>query len=536
MLLKVLIVDDEVLVRNDLRTLIDWESQGFFMCGEANNGANAIHMIEKLTPSIVIFDINMPVLDGVALSKYISEHFKHIKMIIISSYDNYDYVRETMKNGAIDYLLKHRINSTTLIAALEKAKMELLNEEREKVENERNEKKWGELGPVAQQKYVKEFLLGINENVQEVYEYFDMIEFKIKNRSFIVVVMQISNFLVLTEKYSDKEKSLLFRAVIDLSNQVLEEPIQGIVIHIDEGRFAIILSFNSIRSENNLNTIIHSILDKIAENIKRYIGIKVILGTSEPYFNFVDLPKAYRQARKRPEELLADLGNGEGNNSIPIVTLTIGQEKNLLAALENINYDDASEVINQIFIELNKSGNNPKAIQFCINELINIAYRAALKLKIDSEYINDLESSLRDRLNKSGTVGEMSKSINELYFKLIDSINKNKIKHYSKYVEKTMQYIQNNYYQQISLDEAAKAIAINSSYLSHIFKEELGKGFSEYLNYIRVQAAKKLILKDSMTVKSIYSEVGFNNYNYFFKVFKDIEGITPVEFSKKHMS
>ena len=107
---KVLIVDDDVFARSNLKSLIDWEKNGFTIVGEASNGSNAIQLIENEQPDIVITDISMPVMDGISLIGYIEQKYSATKVIAISGYNDFDYVRQSMKKGAVDYILKHKLN------------------------------------------------------------------------------------------------------------------------------------------------------------------------------------------------------------------------------------------------------------------------------------------------------------------------------------------------------------------------------------------------------------------------------------------
>ena len=92
-MIKVLIVDDEYIMRQGLKYMIDWEQEGFTICGEATNGNEALRMIEELQPHIVISDIVMPVLDGVDFSELVHKMYPQIQIIILSGYDKFDYVK-----------------------------------------------------------------------------------------------------------------------------------------------------------------------------------------------------------------------------------------------------------------------------------------------------------------------------------------------------------------------------------------------------------------------------------------------------------
>lgn len=127
---QVLLVDDEPLVRHNLWTLLDWNEHGFQLCGQAHNGFMALAMMEQSPPHIAIIDVNMPGMNGVELNRAIKERFPAIKTIMLSSFDDYDYVRESLKNGSIDYVLKHRLDGATLTAMLNKAVLALRQEDR----------------------------------------------------------------------------------------------------------------------------------------------------------------------------------------------------------------------------------------------------------------------------------------------------------------------------------------------------------------------------------------------------------------------
>ncbi len=117
---KVLIVDDEVLIRQGVKHYINWEQEGFQIVGEASNGKEAIELIELLNPHIVITDIVMPVMDGMELTAFIKSHYPEIEVIVLSSFGDFDYVRSTFQHGVADYILKPKLEGPELLKALQK--------------------------------------------------------------------------------------------------------------------------------------------------------------------------------------------------------------------------------------------------------------------------------------------------------------------------------------------------------------------------------------------------------------------------------
>ena len=103
---KVLIVDDEILARAGIKALIDWEKYGFSVIGEASNGQIAFEKIKEMKPDIVITDIKMPVMNGIDLIRATKKISQEISFIVLSAYNDFEYVKEAMKEGAKDYILK----------------------------------------------------------------------------------------------------------------------------------------------------------------------------------------------------------------------------------------------------------------------------------------------------------------------------------------------------------------------------------------------------------------------------------------------
>lgn len=127
---KVIIVDDETLVRVGIKMGIDWESNGFVFAGEASNATAAIELCKAVCPDIVIADVNMPGLNGIEMMKEIKSFMPHVRFVMLSGYDDYQYVRQSMKLGAYDYLLKLDMDPQNLLDILKSLAQQLNQEQR----------------------------------------------------------------------------------------------------------------------------------------------------------------------------------------------------------------------------------------------------------------------------------------------------------------------------------------------------------------------------------------------------------------------
>ncbi|HEY5562707.1 MAG TPA: helix-turn-helix domain-containing protein [Clostridiaceae bacterium] len=148
----------------------------------------------------------------------------------------------------------------------------------------------------------------------------------------------------------------------------------------------------------------------------------------------------------------------------------------------------------------------------------------------DKIYPNNI--NLYEKIIKVGNLDDLLKWFKELYSSLIDVLTGNSIHYnYSTSIKKAIEFILNNYSKDISLTDVSLYVNMSPQYLSKLFKEECGKGFVAYLNSVRIEQAKKMI-SEGCKLKPLIQKLGFNNYTYFFTVFKDITGMTPQEYER----
>jgi two-component system response regulator YesN len=126
-LCKILIVDDEYLLRQGIKHLVDWEKEGFTIVGEASNGKEALSLIETLKPHIILSDIVMPVMDGLELVKVVKEKYPQIQIVILSGYSDFNYVKGTFKLGVNDYILKPKLNPDEILTLLKNIALNIPN-------------------------------------------------------------------------------------------------------------------------------------------------------------------------------------------------------------------------------------------------------------------------------------------------------------------------------------------------------------------------------------------------------------------------
>lgn len=532
-MLKILIVDDDSVARTSIKNLLDWNLHGYTICGEAKNGREALEIVEVQTPDIVITDISMPIMGGIEFIECLEEKYPHIKKLVLSGFDNYEYIRKSMKNNATDYILKHILDEKTMLEVLEEISKDL-------IKDELLEKQIVETRAVLKQRFFNQLVLGTLNELDEINEKIESLNIRLDAKDLIIILFELDDFLLLEEKFTAKETEKLIASVEDICDEVLKSFEKSASCHLDGGKFLIMLSFHKSRSELFIYNLIASIVDRIKVSIKRYLNVTACFSYSTVFNEITQTANNYRKV----EEMLKQRFY-KGKNSIirdkieefsrkEQINLSLNDEKAIIVALKSLDTAKVIDHVDSIFKRIKHENYSYNSIQMICAELINIANRIARDAGIDMGQI--YESVPYAEMKRLETIEEVKDWIIKRYQKLILMLKDVKFNNsYSKYTKKAISYILKNYSKNISLNDVAQYIGVNSSYLCRVFKEDSGMGFVEYLNATRIENAKQAIKTGNLKLKEIALDVGFNNYTYFTKVFKDVLNMTPQEFEKKVM-
>ncbi|RXZ83704.1 response regulator [Paenibacillaceae bacterium] len=522
---KVMICDDELLARNKIRSLLDWEKYGYYICAEADNGEHAISLIRETRPHILLTDIDMPILDGVSLCRYLNEHHSDIKLIVLSNYDHFDYVHDTMQNGAVEYLLKHRVNKELLLDVLHKAQARPVD--------------------YAARSFLSQSAAETLKSHIEADMFAKLIEsdmpeqLKPFSTNTCVVCVQLLQDVQLQDERAFDHNEVLVHSMVALCQQIIGNTRSSITLHEGDGLFLILLAYPELRSEVSMLQSVQAYMDKLKKTIWIVYRMAIETGHSSVCHHIQELGNYIEHAHRELASKLRTKGNlPESDIELPPgqnnadVGLTIQQEKELLNAIVAYNKPHIKTILGEVFDSFQQRKKEYSQMILLVEELINYAHRIGRKSTVDVKWISE---EIRENRPKISQWTEVRQWVAGIYIRLVDEINASQSHpSYSKYVEKAMKLVRTKYYEGVSLEQAADAIGITPSYLSKLFKEETGKSYTETVNHYRIELSKQYIQNGKANIKEIYSIVGFNNYPYFFKVFKDIVGETPQAYARRN--
>lgn len=393
MTLKVMLADDELLVRLGIKSLIEWDEHGFSFIGDAPDGMKALELMERDVPDIVLTDIIMPRMDGLELIETAKQRYPDTLFIVLSSHNEFDYVRKAMRMGVEDYILKASLKPAELL--------QILTEASHKIAKKREHVSAGSV--LAEQRLSrKELLSG-------------------KLRSWLETAFADGEGADLLEEEEELPPDSFFLIAQPrlLREGVQESSAMKMLAHLFQSELGERLVCSPIETESR----------------------EIVLLISEP-------------------------------DPAAVTELLIGASSRMLGI--------------------------------------------ALHMGV------------------SGTVGAWQE-IGFAYAQAKDMLYENRINGTAREdIKRLLEYMKENYMKDISLKTAADLINMSESYLSFIFKKETGTGFTDYLNSLRVDKAAHHLVNSQLPIYEIALEVGYENINYFGRIFKKIKGVSPQKYRTQY--
>jgi len=493
---KVMLVDDERLILEGILNIIDWEKLGMKVIHMAENGKEALEKNKENPVDIIITDINMPVITGLDLIKTMKKINKRVKFIVLSGYDDFSYARTAIKYGVENYILKP-IDEEELEATLIDIKKTIKDEkEKENIILEKNS-------------ILMKILKG-TINSDELYYLKDIIELEFENKYYTV-----SNILF-------NNKDIIRKMdVQDLISENTSDKYE--IIHKFNGDIILINSWNKNVTDESIKKYYDTILEKLSNEFG-----EIFIAVGDKVDSIVDIKRSYADS-----------------NIVKKYILTIGYNsclyKNDIVKVtnKNRNFNKEIEVLNKIIIEKNKD----KALEYIDDifknkdlapeDIYDLAIKILLLIdklsedfRLTKNYKDETLSSVIVSIYDASTIDKIKEIIVNQILELSKIMNTNVVK-YTPIVQQVVSYIDERYFEEVSLKILSQKYNINSSYLGQIFTKEVGYSFSEYLNRIKNMKAKELILNTNMRINDIAKEVGYYETSYFYRKFKEFYGVSP---------
>lgn len=532
--LKVLVVDDEFLIRNYFKKRICWEELGMEIAGEASSAREALDLIDQIVPDIIFTDICMPFMDGIEFSKAVIEKFPHIKIVVVTGHEEFDYAKRSIKLGISDFLLKPVNPEEIRKAALElKSKIEL---ERNHIsEYEKLKQRLDEGLPYMQEKFLNELL----SSELDQFELKDKLSyFKIDINQhcdvFQTAVIEVEvNNSIRGAREREEELILLEMKCSDLIRQVLRED-QYVQVFFDNGRKIVILSNNE---SLDLTDCCETIKALLINRCKCFVCI----GIGNRVYGLKNIKATYREAYDALNYKVV-IGKNQVVNYNDITYNNNQLWRGIPNKGEKLDFfiktgmkHKAIELIDELFSE---SCFNPSTtienLRIEASDILSACMRVLLELKIDTAGLWNKNTQPYEDVFRIDNLVEMKNYLKSLIENVIDKIHCFNISKANLLIAQIQEYIEKNIQNaDLSLSTIAKQFYVSSSHLCRLFKQETNQTVVEYITRERMKCATRLLKETNLKVYQIGEMLGINDPNYFSTIFKKFTGLSVNEFRKE---
>lgn len=493
---KIILVDDEKYIIDHITTITEWDEFNFCLAGTFTSSTRAIEYVKNNPVDIIVTDIRMPILTGIDVAEEIYRYNPNIQIIFLSAFSEFEYAKEALKYSVCSYITKP-LNFSELKQAFKIAQTNLM---KISVENMPFNK---DFNVEKAAKILNEYRLAKDFNSEKIISKLNDSGLQLNGNS-PIAILQIE--LLDFQKYLDN----LYKYEISRFYSSLEK------FFIFEGMYIIPLQYSFDKVE------------LIAISQKHSIG------------NFLlDVSFFCRQLSKycfQYMQLCANVKISNFTNSLGLLKMKTEYEQNVSKPIalifDNLNNTNHNEVLNVLNTFFNTIGNNLNLAQ---------AFAEALIIKlieiIDIETLSDETfSAFFSGIYGAKTTSHIHTAMNCFINNEILPICKSKNSSNNAIaISKAMKYIQDNYFQDITLIDVAHHVFLSSSHFSRLFKKQTGKKYIDYLNYVRIENAKRLLTTTNMKISEISSQVGYSGYTYFLKLFSANTGLTPKEYRIRNL-
>ncbi len=531
---KVLFTDDEILTREAVAENTPWEEAGFTLIGTAQDGREAIALMEKDEPALLITDICMPVMDGLELAAYVREHFPGMKVIILSGYDEFSYARKALQYGVSEYILKP-ITSIELKEELEKIRAQLDKENQSRTQMEKLRQDYEKNRPLLRERFLNQLLEGRGgeENIQQQLE--DM-EIDLRGKRQAVLLIGANNEIEWKQEHPDIAPELM-RFILSNAAQELVGEEENAVLFRGPGDHSVLVLARD--SDEALQQAITRIGAKVNQAFSQYMNLKlcVVVGKT------VGSPRAWKESYEsacRTEGYRYLFDNGgllyaadfEEKDASSIRTSLWSDD--LVLAIKTGSREEVTRKVHDYFTALRQAECQRSTLQIYIQNCvlaiwITLEERGTLQAEEYGEEGNFIKG-----LQEYRHLSDIEKAFLDYALTLSEKIARKRDSGSQALALRALDYMEKNYMRtDLSLNTVCEYLSVSVSYFSMVFKTEAKETFVEALTRIRMEKARQILETTSLKNYEVAEKVGYNDPHYFSATFKKQVGMTPTEYAKK---
>lgn len=532
---KVIIVDDEPIILRSLQMVIPWDELGLQLCGTARNGEEALELVQRDEPDIIISDIRMPSIDGITLMRLVMEQYPDTLFIILSGYGEFEYAREAIRHGAFNYLLKP-IDHDELRDVLVQARDSVLQQRHRLQEHEVLRRSVQSLASIVRERMFSSFIEGTDS--PEVNQSFWLDEWELR-RPYHMGLVNLDDYESVIASWRVEERSLWYFAISNILHEYLLARRCFTVFPYHNGEWLFIMQDTDEQTMQDIGR-------ELIETIKRCTKLSVSVAISRRFEHISKLQISYQSCRRAlarrftsgKEMVYVDRddetrGESSHNEQVGLVYPLL-LEKALSDSLRTLDWQAFDANMQRLQENLAASRASRQHVSHILIQLVIVLHRH-LEAFHRMHHMN-LEWLLQ-RLTSLTTLEEMihevRSSFHEWGRRALDQGNRVDPQ---MIVRQVLDYVERHYHEDLGIDEVADVVGLSCSHFCVLFKQETGFTFLEYLTKYRIDKACSILRNSEVKVYQIAPLVGYQDPRYFTQVFKKVVGKTPSEYRLAQIS
>ena len=490
-------------MRVGLSYMIDWESEGYSIVGEAANGTEAMNAIRLLRPEIVITDVRMPGVSGIDLTGQIHAEYPEISVFVLTEYDDFQYVREAFLNGASDFVLKTDLNAENLLRMLRKHRT---------VQEKR-------AGPRSSAQFL---LLSLtqreNLNHHNVQEELREAGVKLTDSSTFRLIsgLAVRHDMQLSERLRDRLEKICSGCCESSEYICVIAPDTEIIAMIPDaycGDIVRVFQEQADSSEIREAGFTFAVSDPV----------RILSAVYSEHQRLLEIHKHY----------FYEPGHRFMDSSVIGTRKTEFNRREYMRNIGSLNFQEARSLSETFFRECIKNHYpEPFVLKKEIEEHLFLALNAFDNLGAVSDRIASMKIRMLRSIDEAEDYILMERAF-QSFWNTIETEAQSMLRNPKKDTMDTIhEYVQRHCAEEIRLSDVASIFNLNYSYLSKLFRQTYNEGFSDYLQRVRIERAKELMRSPDLSLSEISSMVGFSDQSYFSKLFRKYENQTPMQYSK----
>ncbi|CAM3517008.1 response regulator [Paenibacillus lupini] len=519
---------------------IDWESCGFSEVKTAGNGKEAMELVEKMEPDVLITDISMPYMNGLELSDWVKKMYPITRVVILTGHDEFEYAKQAINLQVEAYVLKPFSGQQLTETVLEVKRR--MDEERKMRNNiELLQEHYRTTLPIVREKFLSS-LITRHQSIAAIREKADKYGMELEGEGYLVSIISVIHSDKPEEGEdphhvvsSIKDLDLKLFSITNIASEIwMRDKLGKVFIHQDQ---VVLFTVSPDANGELVMETTQNALKEILQSIEKFLKLPIMIGVGTITQDIRSLKYSYEAA-----ESALDYRRILGMNQIICIDdmeervqekliFDEWKEQNLVRSIKLGTEQELSDVIDELFDNISRVQAPVHDFQHYLLEMVTAIIKLSKMIDDGTDPIFAGGAGILNQYQKLNTLNETKAWFTDLCGKVRSRIVSRRQSSYKHIVEEAIQYTKTHFGdQELSIAVVCAHLHISTGYFSSLFKKEVKLTYGAYLLQLRMEAAKEYLRTTEMKTFEIADKVGFADPNYFSLCFKKYEGVSAKEY------